>query len=189
MQLPQDDLRYPNARLPNPSQPRYYTVRQQSYPWKEPYDGGDVPNIRLHGHWLASAGFTAGKAVRVVATPGVIELHMMESSKPLRDQDSVSFSKLVANNAAFHGHDALLDHPGRLLHQHLLAKIGATTLEFARAIGVEQDFAECFLAGDEDVDLDLALRLGFFCRTEQELWLRLQAMHSGGVGRSVGDAP
>lgn len=55
--------------------------------------------------------------------------------------------------------------------------MGASTLDFAHAIGVSQDFAECFLAGDQDVDLDLAQRLGPFCRTSQALWVELQLKH------------
>lgn len=55
--------------------------------------------------------------------------------------------------------------------------MGASTLDFAHAIGISQDSAECFLAGDQDVDIDLAHRLGPFRQTSQTLWLDLQHRH------------
>lgn len=181
MQLPRDELLFPELCLPTEARPRFYSVRTQSYPWKEPYDGGDVPNVRLHGPWLEVAGFTAGKGLSVQSTPGRILILLMEPPACPRRLDSVTFSKIVARNPNLKGDGVLLEHPGQLLNHHVLGPTGTTTLQFANFIGVEQDFAECFLAGDEDVNGDLALRLGYFCRTSNQLWLDLQGRYEAGL--------
>jgi plasmid maintenance system antidote protein VapI len=59
----------------------------------------------------------------------------------------------------------------------ILAQMGASTVDFAHAVGVSQHFAECFFAGDQDVDIDLVHRLSPLCRTSQALWLELQLNH------------
>lgn len=55
--------------------------------------------------------------------------------------------------------------------------MGASTLDFAGAIGISQDLAQCFLAGGHDVDPDLAERLDPFSSTSQRLWWKLQQKH------------
>lgn len=97
-------------------------------------------------------------------------------------------SEEIRHSSEFERHSAKLarakigdhvehDHPGWLVCERILAPMAASTLGFAHAIGVSQDFAECFHAGDHDVDLELAQRLGPFCHTSQRLWLELQQKH------------
>lgn len=100
----------------------------------------------------------------------------MEFPKGARQRHSTAFERHIAKlNRPKAASDVVHEHPGWLVREHTLAPMGASTLEFAHAIGVSQDFAECFLAGDHDMDLDLAQRLRPFRHTSQILWLALQA--------------
>lgn len=103
---------------------------------------------------------------------------MIEFPQEARQSNSTAFEKHIAKRGRANPHSEVIhEHPGWLVHELILTPIGASTLDFAHAIGASQDFAECFLDGDQDVDLDLAQRLGPFCRTSQSLWLELQHRH------------
>jgi addiction module HigA family antidote len=169
---------FPEIHLPTSARPRHYTVRAHTYAWMDTFGGGTAPCLSLHGHWLESAGFRVGASVSVEATVGQLVITLVEFPDSTEPRHSSAFERHIAKIArAKPGDHVEHDHPGWLVREKILAPMGASTLDFAHAIGVSQDFAECFLAGDHDVDLDLAQRLGPFCRTSQRLWLGLQQKH------------
>ncbi|WP_313347970.1 SymE family type I addiction module toxin [Stenotrophomonas sp.] len=169
---------FPELHLPTGERPRHYTVRAHTYAWMDTFGGGTVPCLTVHGHWLESAGFKVGSSVSIEATVGRLAISLLDYPESTRQRHSNAFEKHIEKRGRTSaGGDVVHEHPGWLVREHILAPMGASTLDFAHAIGVSQDFAECFLAGDYDVDLDLAERLGPFCRTSQRLWLDLQRKH------------
>lgn len=169
---------FPEIHLPTSSRPRHYTVRAHTYAWMDTFGGGTAPCLSVHGHWLENAGFKVGASVNVEATVGQLLITLLEFPDSTEPRHSSAFERHIAKLArAKPGDHVEHDHPGWLVREKILAPMGASTLDFAHAIGVSQDFAECFLAGDHDVDPDLAQRLGPFCHTSQRLWLELQHKH------------
>jgi plasmid maintenance system antidote protein VapI len=169
---------FPELHLPTAKRPRHYTVRAHTYAWMDTFGGGTAPCLSVHGHWLENAGFKIGASVSVEATVGQLVISLIDYPESMRQRHSNAFEKHIAKLVrTTPGADVVHEHPGWLVREHILAPMGASTLDFAHAIGVLQDFAECFLAGEHDVDLDLAQRLGPFCSTSQRLWLELQHKH------------
>jgi hypothetical protein len=82
---------------------------------------------------------------------------LIEYPEEARRSTSTAFQKDVAKQGRTTPDSRIIiENPVWLLRELILAPMGASTLDFAHAIVVSQDFAECFLAGDQDVDLDLA---------------------------------
>ncbi len=178
MRPPRNTPLFPELLLPTADRPRHYTVRAHTYAWMDTFNGGTVPCLSIHGRWLESAGFKVGASVSIEATQGQLIVTLIEFPEEARRSTSTAFERHVAKlGRTTPDSRIIIEHPGWLVRELLLAPMGASTLDFAHAIGVSQDFAECFLAGDQDVDLDLAQRLGPFCRTSQGLWLELQLKH------------
>ncbi|MFL9584483.1 SymE family type I addiction module toxin [Stenotrophomonas sp. AB1(2024)] len=178
MRSPRNTPLFPELLLPTADRPRHYTVRARTYAWMDTFGGGTVPCLSIHGHWLESAGFKVGSSVSIESTVGQLIIKLIEAPEEARQSNSTAFEKHIAKRGrANPDSEVIHEHPGWLVRELILAPMGASTLDFAHAIGVSQDFAECFLAGDQDVDLDLAQRLGPFCRTSQALWLELQLKH------------
>lgn len=102
-----------------------------------------------------------GVSASVEATVGQLVITQLEYPVGTRRRHSTAFERHIANrNRTKAASDVVHEHRGRLVREHILAPTGASTLDLAHAIGVSQDLAECFLAGDHDVDTDLARRLG-----------------------------
>lgn len=178
MRSARDTALFPEVHLPTAARPRHYTVRAHTYAWMGTFSGGTVPCLSVHGQWLESAGFKIGASVSIEATIGQLVITRVEFPEEDRRRHSTAFERHIANrNRTKAASDVVHEHPGWLVREKILAPMGASTLDFAHAIGVSQDLAECFLAGDHDVDTDLAQRLGPFCRTSQRLWLELQQRH------------
>ncbi|WNH47284.1 MULTISPECIES: hypothetical protein [Stenotrophomonas] len=169
---------FPELGLPTAEQPRHYTVRAHTYAWMGTFDGGIVPCISAHGSWLYNAGFKPGARVTVNATKGRLIFDVMDPPKEPRIRKCNAFEKYIADRyEPKPGYVIPYEHPGLLVREHILGPMGASTLDFAHAIGVSQDLAECFLAGDHDVDMDLAERLAPFASTSQWFWWELQQKH------------
>ena len=169
---------FPELGLPTAELPRHYTVRSHTYAWMDTFDGGLVPCIAAHGSWLYNAGFKPGARVTVQATQGRLIFDLMDPPKEPRLRHCNAFEKHIEKYYEPRpGHVVVYEHPGLLVRDHILAAMGASTLDFAHAIGVSQDLAECFLAGDHDVDMDLAERLAPFASTSQWFWWELQQKH------------
>jgi len=181
MRSSRDITLFPEIHLPTPERPRFYTVRAHVYDWMDAFGGGTVPCLSVHGGWLESAGFKTNASVRVESTVGQLIVNIVEYPESTRERQPKNFERHIqsigratAQNLVVH------EHPGFLVREHILAPMGASTLDFAHAIGVSQDFAECFLAGDHDMDMDLAERLAPFSSTSQWLWWELQQKHRSG---------
>ncbi|MFL9584476.1 hypothetical protein [Stenotrophomonas sp. AB1(2024)] len=102
----------------------------------------------------------------------------MEFPEAARQRHSIAFERQISHfTRTKAASDVVHEHPGWLVREHIFAPIGASTSGFAHAVGVSQDFPECFLAGDHDVDLDLAQRPGPSCGISQKMWLELQRRH------------
>lgn len=166
---------FPEVHLPTAARPRHYTVRAHTYAWMDTFNGGTAPCLAIHGHWLESAGFKVGASVRVEATVGQLVISLVEYPESARERKPKNFERHIEKlGMAKKGSDVVYEHPGWLVQEHILGPMGASTLNFAHAIGVSQDFAECFLGGDQDVDMDLAQRLAPFTSVEQWFWWELQ---------------
>jgi plasmid maintenance system antidote protein VapI len=179
MRSPRTHHPFPEVHLPTPERPRHYTTRAHTYAWLHVFAGGTVPCLSLHGHWLEKAGFKIGASASVEATPGKLIISLLEYPESSREWNPKNFERHIEKvGRPIPGSDVVHEHPGRLVREHILAPMGASTLDFAHAIGVSQDFAECFLAGDQDVDLDLAQRLAPFTSVERWFWWELQQRHN-----------
>ena len=169
---------FPEVHLPTAARPRHYTVRAHTYAWMDTFSNGAAPCLSIHGHWLEKAGFRTGASVSVEAGVGQLIVRLIEYPESTRDRQPRNFEKHIEKlGSADPGSDVVHEHPGWLVREHILAPMGASTLDFAHAIGISQDLAECFLAGDHDVDLDLAERLAPFSSTSQWFWWKLQQKH------------
>jgi addiction module HigA family antidote len=67
-------------------------------------------------------------------------------------------------------------HPGEFLAE-ILAEIGVSQAEFARAAGVSPMRVSHLVTGARPVSADLALRFGKVLGQSPEYWLNLQAAH------------
>jgi addiction module HigA family antidote len=67
-------------------------------------------------------------------------------------------------------------HPGEFLAE-ILAEIGVSQAEFARAAGVSPMRVSHVVTGARPVSADLALRFGKVLGQSPEYWLNLQAAH------------
>ncbi|MCY1464095.1 hypothetical protein D9M71_820750 [compost metagenome] len=79
---------------------------------------------------------------------------LIEYPEEARRSTSTAFEKHIAKlGRTTPDSRIIVEHPGWLVRELILAPMGASTLDFAHAIGVSQGFAERFLAGDLDLDL------------------------------------
>lgn len=104
---------------------------------------------------------------------------LAEPSDRQHRYDSILFSEIIAHNPHLNDMGVLAEKRGQQLNQHVLTPKGTSSLDFTLAMGIWQDSAECFLAGDEDVNI--ALRPRCFCKTSNELWLDLQGRQDRGL--------
>ena len=65
-------------------------------------------------------------------------------------------------------------HPGEILAEDILAEIGMTGRELARALNVSPNRISEILRGRRAITADTALRLSRWLGTSPELWLNLQ---------------
>jgi len=65
-------------------------------------------------------------------------------------------------------------HPGEILAEDILADIGMTGRELARALNVSPNRISEILRGRRAITADTALRLSRWLGTSPELWLNLQ---------------
>ncbi|CAN5776862.1 HigA family addiction module antitoxin [soil metagenome] len=65
-------------------------------------------------------------------------------------------------------------HPGEVLAEHILAEIGMTGRDLARALNVSPNRISEILRGRRAITADTALRLSRWLGTSPELWLNLQ---------------
>jgi len=66
-------------------------------------------------------------------------------------------------------------HPGRLLAERYLVPMSLSASELAEALAVDEARVALLLAGETDLDVDLALRLGVFFDVPAMWWLEMQA--------------
>jgi len=68
-------------------------------------------------------------------------------------------------------------HPGEILREDILPELGLSVAEAARQLRVPRQTLHRILSGQSAVTPAMALRLGKFCGTGPDLWLRMQQAH------------
>ncbi|MFL9584481.1 hypothetical protein [Stenotrophomonas sp. AB1(2024)] len=142
---------FPEIHLSIAARRRHYTVRTHTYAWMDTFGGGAAPCLSIHGHRLEKAGFITGASVSIESTVGQLIIKLIEFPEEARQSNSTAFEKHIAKRGrANPDSEVIHEHPGWLVRELILAPMGASTPDFAHAVDVSQDFAECFLAGDQD---------------------------------------
>jgi addiction module HigA family antidote len=72
------------------------------------------------------------------------------------------------------GHEVRPPHPGEILREELLPRLGISALELADHLGVAPRILEAILAERRPIKLALAQRLGVALGTGARYWLALQ---------------
>ena len=75
------------------------------------------------------------------------------------------------------GYDAKPPHPGEILREELLPRLGITPAELADHLGIPLRLLEAILDERRGVKLKLAQRLGAALGTGARYWLALQMQH------------
>ncbi len=65
-------------------------------------------------------------------------------------------------------------HPGVFIREDVLPFIEPDQVEFARALGIDPGRLEAIVQEKEDIDTDIALRLGRALGNDARFWLALQ---------------
>jgi antitoxin HigA-1 len=68
-------------------------------------------------------------------------------------------------------------HPGVILRENVLPSIDMSVSDVAKALGVSRQLVHRIMAGRTSITPDMALRLGKFCGSGPDLWLRMQIAH------------
>jgi addiction module HigA family antidote len=85
------------------------------------------------------------------------------------------------------GHDLRPPHPGEILREELLPRLGITAAELAEHLGIAPQVIEAILDERRGVKLKLAQLLGVALGTGARYWLALQMQHD--VWRAEQRAP
>ncbi|MEZ5923875.1 MAG: HigA family addiction module antitoxin [Hyphomicrobiaceae bacterium] len=75
------------------------------------------------------------------------------------------------------GHETKPPHPGEILREELLPRLGITAAELAEHLGVPTRKLDAILDERRGIKLDLAQRLGVALGTGARYWLALQMQH------------
>lgn len=78
-------------------------------------------------------------------------------------------------------------HPGEMLHEEFMVKLGLSGQELARALNVPHNRISELVAGRRSMTADTALRLEKHFGMEARFWLNLQAAHDLSKARIEGD--